>query len=127
MYSLIRSLIGPNEARIEIQDSVVVRTTRTSARPSTPSLNWIPKAGIHGAETTNWNDPPRFGIEPDEEQERHDPGREGGREREHPGVAGRRRRDDDRADQRQERHDRQDRERVERHVSGPPGRGTSRP
>src|SRR5262245_13520119 len=51
--------MGPNEARIEIQDSVVVSTTRISDRPSTPSLNWIPNAGIQGAATTNWKSWPR--------------------------------------------------------------------
>jgi hypothetical protein len=37
MYSLIRSLIGENEARMLIHDRVVVRTTRISDRPSTPT------------------------------------------------------------------------------------------
>ena len=55
----MRSLIGANEDRIAIHDSVVVRTTRISESPSTPSLNWIPNAGIHGAATTNWKSWPR--------------------------------------------------------------------
>src|SRR2546423_311902 len=46
MYSLIRSLIGENEARMLIHVSVVVRTTRMSERPSTPTLYWIPNNGI---------------------------------------------------------------------------------
>ena len=55
MYSLIRSLIGLNEARMLIQVSVVVRTTRMSDSPSTPTLYSIPNAGIHGISSTNWN------------------------------------------------------------------------
>src|SRR4029078_1641694 len=47
---------------MEIHESVVVRTTRISDRPSTPSLNWIPKAGIHGAVTTNWKSAPRAPV-----------------------------------------------------------------
>ena len=62
MYSLIRSLIGLNEARIEIHDRVVVRTTRTSDRPSTPSLNWMPNSGIQSASTTYWKRPLRLGV-----------------------------------------------------------------
>ena len=46
MYSFTRSWIGPKEARMLIHDSVVVRTTRTADRPSTPTLYWIPKTGI---------------------------------------------------------------------------------
>jgi hypothetical protein len=61
MYSLIRSLIGRNEARIEIHDRVVVRMTRISDRPSTPILYWMPKNGIQSAAMTNWNNPPRCG------------------------------------------------------------------
>ena len=57
MYSLIRSLIGRNEARIEIHDSVVVRITRISERPSTPSLYWIPKTGIQLTVSTYWKNP----------------------------------------------------------------------
>ena len=55
MYSLIRSLIGANEARMLIQVSVVVRTTRMSDRPSTPSLYSIPKSRDPGTAPTNWN------------------------------------------------------------------------
>jgi hypothetical protein len=62
MYSLIRSLIGLNEARIEIHDRVVVRTTSTSDRPSIPSLNWMPNSGIQSASTTYWNSPLRSGV-----------------------------------------------------------------
>ncbi len=38
MYSLIRVWIGLKLARIAIQDMVVVRTTRATARPSAPTL-----------------------------------------------------------------------------------------
>ena len=46
MYSLIRVWIGAKLARMLIQHSVVVRTTRASDRPSMPSLYWMPKIGI---------------------------------------------------------------------------------
>ena len=52
MYSFNRSLIGPNEARMLIHDRVVVRTTRTAARPSTPTLYWTPKTGIQSSLST---------------------------------------------------------------------------
>src|SRR3954468_24452042 len=55
MYSLIRSLIGLNEARMLIQVSVVVRTTRTSDSPSIPTLYWIPNVGTQPKPSTNWN------------------------------------------------------------------------
>ena len=46
MYSLIRVWIGFQLARMEIQVSVVVSTTRAADSPSTPSLYWMPKTGI---------------------------------------------------------------------------------
>ena len=46
MYSLIRVWIGTHDARMQIQVSVVVRTTRAADSPSTPSLYWMPKIGI---------------------------------------------------------------------------------
>ena len=46
MYSLIRVWIGFNEARMEIQVRVVVRTMRAIDSPSAPTLYWIPKIGI---------------------------------------------------------------------------------
>ena len=55
MYSLIRSLMGENEARMLIQVRVVVRTTRTSDSPSTPTLYWMPKTGIQLIASTSWN------------------------------------------------------------------------
>src|SRR4051812_26472946 len=66
MYSLIRSLIGLNEARMLIQVSVVVRTTRTSDSPSIPTLYWIPNVGIQSRRSTNWNgrDAGAFGSNP---------------------------------------------------------------
>ena len=54
MYSLIRSLIGENEARMLIQLRVVVSTTRISDRPSTPTLYWIPNNGIQSTCSTSW-------------------------------------------------------------------------
>ena len=54
MYSLIRSLIGANEARMLIHDRVVVRRTRMSDSPSTPTLYWIPKSGIHWSVSLYW-------------------------------------------------------------------------
>jgi hypothetical protein len=53
MYSLIRSWIGLNEARMLIQVRVVVRTTRISDRPSRPTLYWIPNSGIQSSCSTN--------------------------------------------------------------------------
>ncbi len=58
MYSFTRSVIGPKLARTLIQESVVVRTTRTSDRPSTPSLYWMPNTGIQSYCSTCWK-PPR--------------------------------------------------------------------
>ena len=52
MYSLTRSRIGPNEARMLIQVRVVVSTTSTADRPSTPTLYWIPKTGIQSTVST---------------------------------------------------------------------------
>ena len=52
MYSFNRSLIGPNEARMLIHDSSVVRTTSSAARPSTPTLYWTPKTGIQSTRST---------------------------------------------------------------------------
>src|SRR5947209_6051413 len=54
MYSLTRFWIGPKEARIEIQVSVVVRTTRTSDRPSTPTWYWMPNSGIQSTAGSAW-------------------------------------------------------------------------
>ena len=54
MYSLSRSLIGRNEARMLIQLRVVVRTTRSVDRPSTPTLYWIPKTGIQSWTSWYW-------------------------------------------------------------------------
>ena len=54
MYSLTRSLIGPNEARTLIQVRVVVSTTSASEMPSMPSLYWMPKAGTQSAVSRNW-------------------------------------------------------------------------
>ena len=54
MYSLIRVWIGFQLARIEIHDSVVVRTTSSTARPSAPSLYWMPKIGIQSTVSTYW-------------------------------------------------------------------------
>ena len=61
MYSFTRSWIGPNEARMLIHDRVVVRTTSTADRPSTPTLYWIPKAGIQSTVSTN-EKPGRLGL-----------------------------------------------------------------
>ena len=58
MYSLIRVRIGPKLARMLIQVSVVVRTTSAAERPSTPTLYWIPKAGIHVTASRNRRVPP---------------------------------------------------------------------
>src|SRR3972149_3137798 len=49
MYSFTRSVIGLKLARMLIQVSSVVSTTSTRLMPSTPSLYWMPKAGIHSA------------------------------------------------------------------------------
>ena len=54
MYSLSRSLIGRNEARMLIQLRVVVRTTSRTDRPSTPTLYWIPKTGIQSWTSWYW-------------------------------------------------------------------------
>ena len=54
MYSFTRSLIGEKLARMEIQVSVVVRTTIATERPSTPTLYWMPKSGIQSSVSTNW-------------------------------------------------------------------------
>ena len=54
MYSLIRVWIGAKLARMLIQDSVVVRTTRATDSPSAPSLYWMPKNGIQSAAAANW-------------------------------------------------------------------------
>ena len=62
MYSLIRVWIGAKLARMLIQVSVVVRTTRASESPSTPSLYWMPKAGIQSAVSTSWK-PARAAVE----------------------------------------------------------------
>ena len=64
MYSLIRSLIGLNEARMLIQLRVVVRTTRISDSPSMPTLYWIPKTGIQSTASLNWNGRGEFGSKP---------------------------------------------------------------
>ena len=58
MYSFTRSLIGVKLARMLIHESVVVSTTSTSERPSTPTLYWIPKAGIQSACSMNSKPPP---------------------------------------------------------------------
>ena len=57
MYSFTRSLIGPKLARMLIHERVVVSTTSTSERPSTPTLYWMPKAGIQSNCSTNWKPP----------------------------------------------------------------------
>ena len=54
MYSLTRFWIGLNDARMLIQESVVVSTTRTSDRPSTPTWYWMPNRGIQRYVSTNW-------------------------------------------------------------------------
>ena len=54
MYSFTRNLIGPKLARMLIQLSVVVRTTISTLRPSTPSLYWMPNDGIQSAASLNW-------------------------------------------------------------------------
>ena len=54
MYSLIRVWIGAKLARMLIQVSVVVSTTRATDSPSTPSLYWIPKNGIQSTVVSNW-------------------------------------------------------------------------
>ncbi len=54
MYSLIRVVIGLKLARMQIQVRVVVRTTSAADSPSTPSLNWMPKAGIQSASMRYW-------------------------------------------------------------------------
>jgi hypothetical protein len=36
----------------------VVRITRATDRPSTPTLYWMPKSGIHGAVSTYSNSAP---------------------------------------------------------------------
>jgi hypothetical protein len=54
MYSLIRVWMGLKLARIEIHDRVVVSTTSATARPSAPSLYWMPKIGIQSTISTYW-------------------------------------------------------------------------
>jgi hypothetical protein len=51
---LIRVWIGLKLARMQIHDSVVVRTTSAADRPSTPSLYWMPNSGIQSATSSNW-------------------------------------------------------------------------
>ena len=55
MYSLIRVVIGLKLARMLIQESVVVSTSRAADSPSSPSLNWMPKTGIQSYVSSNWN------------------------------------------------------------------------
>jgi len=54
MYSFTRSWIGPKLARMLIAVRVVVRTTRATERPSTPSLYWIPNRGIQSTASPYW-------------------------------------------------------------------------
>ena len=54
MYSLTRFWMGLNDARMLIQVSVVVSTTRTIESPSTPTVYWMPNIGIQSTRSTNW-------------------------------------------------------------------------
>ena len=118
MYSLIRVWIGLKLARMAIQESVVVRTTSATDRPSTPTLYWIPKNGIHSATSPNWK-PGRPGQEADQQQERGDP-RQQREDQGHRACRGRRAEaDHERADQRQEDDDRQERNARDVHRQRP--------
>ena len=103
MYSLIRVWIGSKLARMLIQVSVVVRTTRATDRPSTPSLYWMPKTGIQTSGLHELEAGPS-GQEADEQQQRHDAGQDRRAKRERPGRAQARRRNamSERPDERHE-------------------------
>ncbi len=117
MYSLIRSLIGLNEARMQIHERVVVRTTRMSDSPSTPTLYWIPKSGIHSSASVYWNARAsgRQRVEADDQEERDDPRDEARGEGQRAGVARRRGRHEQCPDERREHDDRQDRDVADGH------------
>ena len=114
MYSLIRVWIGLKLARMLIQLSVVVRTTRSRDSPSTPSLYWIPKSGIHDSCSVNWKRPPRPTLKPDQQHQRNDPGQECRAEGDGSRVARRQESHGERADKGQERDHGQDGEAVHR-------------
>src|SRR5215218_1364377 len=57
MYSFTLFWIGPKDASIAIQVSVVVSTTSASDSPSTPTVYVIPNIGIHEIDWVNWYPP----------------------------------------------------------------------
>ena len=121
MYSLIRVWIGLKLARIEIHDSVVVRTTSATDSPSAAEL-------VLDAEDRDPVDRlDELEARPirqvaDQQQERDDPGHQREAERDRARRAGRRDGDDERADERQEHDDRQDREAGDVHRQRPASR-----
>ncbi len=62
MNSLMRVWMGTHDARMQIQVSVVVRTTSAADRPSTPSLYWMPNSGIQSYVSVKLNPAPPSGT-----------------------------------------------------------------
>ena len=121
MYSLIRVWIGLKLARIEIHDSVVVRTTSATDSPSAPSLYWMPKIGIQSTVSTNWKPGPIRQVA-EQQEERDDPGHQREAERDRARRAGRSDGHGQRADERQEDDDREDRDAGDVHRQRPASR-----
>ena len=116
MYSLIRVWIGAKLAQDADPRSVVVRTTRASDSPSTPSLYWMPKTRDPVDVSTNWKPRRPRQVKPTSSSSETTHVSERDAERQ-PRAARRRRQEaiDERADERQERDERQDRDRADVH------------